>query len=475
MSNMFGLIGNWFGGNDTHTTTTSQQLSPREQRVIDSLLDTVWHGQEEYYADPSLRIPERNTHQDRALDLANYSVDYMHPRAYGDSAGRYLDTATPPPSYSANAFNHMGSLVDVQGPNRSRELDQFTGVLDHAVGPNRMANYEQYAHSLEDDIGANYADPAFATYDNGGYAIQASGEVPLIGGSEIFDFANPYMDEMIDVRTRRLEDDHARTEANIAGEAARRSAFGGSGEAVANFLADQQKAEALDDIAVETAYDSYGQGIGVAQANQGARSGALDRFINTTFTDAQNRRSAAADADALQTSNFGRHERSANMGINVNNAAEGAHDAFFNRLSGAKQFDVGTKMQSDQLADAAFGRALQSGNFDLNALNQGAQLDQNYFDNALASINTNLGVLGTQDQLNSSYLSRLNSAGSNLYGQGNDIWNYQQSVQDRPWTEFSRMAPFVPSFQPTQTSTQPVYNNGWQTALGAAATFSGLF
>jgi hypothetical protein len=282
-------------------------------------------------------------------------------------------------------------------------------------------NRQQYVDAMrgnhQGNVGDNYASSAAGTAGLAGSTMPIATHIEQISGNDALALGNPFREAMTRLAIENIEDDHRKSDATTAARAATRNAFGGSGEALGYANNDKKDDKRIDEAVTKTAYDSYGVGSNLAQQNANLVTQAQDRFINTAFQNAQNDRQAYSTADALQNS-------------------------FFNR-----------GMQADQ--------------FDMNALGVADGLEANYIDR-------NLGILGTAQGLDQGYLNNTTGVGSTVYGMGQDLQAYNQSIADAPYTQMNRGAAFIPGFTPTQTSTQPVYNNTWGQIGGGLLTGGSL-
>lgn len=379
---MGGIFG---GGSKTQTTTTGPVYPSYVTDAQKSLFEGAASGMAPYLENPQTNITPLNQYQ-------NYA---------GTMADQAAHSVTP--SYSGKAMDNYGSVSS--GVNRSDGLYPYIG-------------------SMGQHAGLNYAGQGGATYGGGMAAMPAASYVEQIGYGDIAALANPYREDMTNMAIRRIDEDRSKRSADIAGRAARRGAFGGSGEAVSQFLNDQNAGERVDDAAKQIAYDSYGQGANLAQTNAGLTTQAQDRFINTVFNNLNNDRAAAASADSLQNS-------------------------FFNRNLAGNQFDMSAILNSDALTNSAYNRDRQ-----------------NMVDN--------LSTLTTAEGLDRGYLDRLFGASGNLMNYGNMVQTNDQQQADADYTTFARLAGFIPGYQPTQVSTQPVYSNPMNNILGAGMLASGM-
>lgn len=105
-----------------------------------------------------------------------------------------------------------------------------------------------------------------------------------------------------------------------------------------------------------------------------------------------------------------------------------------------------------------YGRALGANQMDLSALGSAA--------------NYGLSRGNFMNQAAGDYLNRNMSAAGLLGGYGDLERAYAQQMGDRNWTQFGRLAGYIPGIQGSQQTTQPVNNTG---LLGTAMTAASLF
>lgn len=370
---MFGL----FGGKDTHETSTSTQYPAQIEQFQQSSWDAANRAAAPWFANPNVVIADRNHQQIDPADMMYENMLW--------AAGRR--------GFGDQAMDFFG-----QSQNRQQYVDAMRG--------NHQGN-----------VGDNYAGGAAGTAGMAGATMPIASHIEQISGNDALALGNPFREAMTRVAIDNIDDDRRKREADIASRSARRGAFGGSGEALSQYMNDKEAGDRVDEAATKLAYDSYNVGSGLAQQNANLTTQAQDRFINTVFGNANNDRQAYSTADALQNS-------------------------FFNR-----------GMQADQ--------------FDMNAMNVADGLEGNYIDR-------NIGVLSAAQGLDRGYLNNTTGVGSTVYGMGNDLQAYNQSIADAPYTQMNRGAAFMPGYTPTQVSTQPVYNNSWGQGVGGLLTGGSL-
>lgn len=365
-----GLFG---GGKKEHTTTTQSQYPPELQEAYNRIWDAALPGMEDWLNNPKVTIAARNHQQTDPADMMYENMKWASGRRdRGDMAQNWYG----------------------QSQNRQQYVDAMRG--------NQQGN-----------VGDNYAGGAAGTAGMAGATMPIASYIEQISGNDALALGNPFREAMTRVAIDNIDDDRMKREADIGARAARRGAFGGSGEALSHYMNDKNAGERIDDAVTKMAYDSYNVGSGLAQQNASLATQAQDRFINTAFQNAQNDRQAYSTADALQNS-------------------------YFNRGMAADNFD----MQAMQVADG---------------------LEGNYIDR-------NLGILGTAQDLDRGYLANTTGAAGTVYGMGNDLQAYNQTIADAPYTQFSRAFGTLPGYSAPQTSTQPVYNNTWGQMAGGLLT-----
>lgn len=369
-----GLFG---GGKKEHTTTTQSQYPPELQEVYSRIWESALPGMENWLSNPSVTIASRNEQQ---TDPMNALYDAMQwtggRRDFGDMA--------------------MGWY------GKSKDRQQYVDAM--------RGNHQG-------DIGENYASGAANTAGMAGATMPIASHIEQISGNDALSLGNPFREAMTRVAIDNIDDDRMKREADIGARAARRGAFGGSGEALSHYMNDKNAGERIDDAVTKMAYDSYNVGSGLAQQNANLATQAQDRFINTAFQNAQNDRQAYSTADALQNSYF--------------------------------------------------NRGMQADNFDMQALGMADRLEGNYIDR-------NMGILGATQDMDRQYLSNLTGVGSTVYGMGQDRQAYDQTIADAPYTQFNRAMATIPGWSAPQTSTQPVYNNTWGQMAGGLLTGGSL-
>jgi hypothetical protein len=126
--------------------------------------------------------------------------------------------------------------------------------------------------------------------------------------------------------------------------------------------------------------------------------------------------------------------------------------------------DIATQIASD-----SFGQGAQIAG--QNMASRNASIDRTV--GAMTnSDNYNLAVRDRADQFATNATNR-NLASMGMLGSAADLnRQYYQGLADQDYTQFSRLAGFVPGMQGTQTQTQPVNNSG---LLGTALSLGNLF
>lgn len=380
-----GLFDGLFGG-DEHTVTSENQYLPQIEEAHRRIAEAALLGMDPFLSNPTVTIAERTPYQNRALQLATDGLEWNAHRRYGDMA-----------------LNYLGGI---------------------GAGTNYANDAAGYVGNQQDRIGDNLSGGALSTVGAGEAAMPAAAHIEQIGHGDIASFANPFAEAMTDMAIERIDDDRRKREADIASRAARRGAFGGSGEAVAHFLNDQDTGDRVDDAVRQIAYDSYGQGAGIAQTNVGLVNNAQDRMINTVFQAANNDRAGYSLGDSLQSN-------------------------YMNRGMNADQFDLNTMAAADGLENSFWNR------------NQG-------------NLRNDLTTLTTAEGLDSGYLDRMSGTTDMLNIYGADLQGYNQSLHDQPYTQFNRLSGFMPNYQPNQVSSQPVYSNPISGGLGMLSTIAGI-
>lgn len=149
--------------------------------------------------------------------------------------------------------------------------------------------------------GSDYSGRMEGMIGSGERAIPVAANYAQTGADDIMALANPYREAMTDVVVDDINQSRDRSAAQNAGQAARRSAFGGSGEAIRAAELDKNTAEQISDASTRIASDSYGQGANIAQNNTALKNAALDRTVNAMLQSTGLDMSAIQGADQLSS------------------------------------------------------------------------------------------------------------------------------------------------------------------------------
>ena len=177
---------------------------------------------------------------------------------------------------------------------------------------------------------------AEATYGRAGStALPVASQVGKIEMSDIFAGVSPYANRMKENAVKQIERDSKRDRAQVASTAAQRSAFGGSGEALGKFLANENAGDRIDDATARIDNEAFAQAKDLAVRNQNLEESAKDRFINTVFRGSQDDRAAAESADGLAGRTFDRGRQADADDLGILTTAAGLDSRYLSDMTGS--------------------------------------------------------------------------------------------------------------------------------------------
>jgi hypothetical protein len=385
-------------GPSTSETTSSVKWPVEVEEAQKKVVGGAVKGMEPYLNDPSVNIAPLRDEYGLLSEAAKQAL--------------------------AGQSNNAGMLDPIlQRAAGANYGDQLGGLTGYA----KRTDFGDDASQLQSqNQQVNFAPQMAGMVGAGERTIPIASSFAQTDANEALELGNPWAEHMADKVIGGIDDAHEKSANAIAGRAARRSGFGGSGEAIAMSQLDNNRSNQTEDALKGIMYDSYGVGSNLASQNMNSRNQALGRTVGAMFG------SNAQDMNALS-------------------GAESLMGGYNNR----NQSNIGLM---DSLANNYVGRNTQVA---------GAQdgLESNYQ-------NRNLQGIGAKDQFDNSALSRTAQSMGLLGSMADKYQSYDQMVADKDWTAMARMGGFIPGMTGTQVNSEPANNSGF---LGAALTGLGMF
>lgn len=385
----------------TATSTTSIQFDDWIKDAQKKMVSGAAKGMEPFLSDPGTNVAPLREEYGLLNDAARQALA----------------------SQSSNSGLLSSLLQQSANSNRSGQLN---GLEDYAAG----ANFGGAASGLMDvNSQVSFAPQLSNMVGSGERTIPIASSYAQTDANEALALANPWAEARAEQVIGGIDDAHEKSANAIAGQAARRSGFGGSAEAIAMSQLDNNRSKQTEEALTGILNDSYNVGAQLASQNMASRNGSLDRTVNAMFN------STGQDLNAL-------------------NSADGSMNSYNNR----NQSNIGLM---DSLANNYIGR-------NTGVANAQDGLDSSYF-------NRNLQGIGAKDQFDSSALARQAQSMGLVGSIADKHQNHDQQLADQDYSTYSRLAGIIPNVAGQQVTTEPTNDTGFLgTMLGLGGMLLGV-